>query len=394
MATTLASGYITLLKTTLGSGILSFPYLFKTYGILTGIILTMASGIFSVLGLVLYTICSQSLGRQATLSKLATENMPYVTVLVDFCVFLKCFGVALSYLVITVHLLPSLMLSAFGSSVLSDPSISLLIFILCVGPFSYFSKLDKLKYTSFCGVIAILIVIMATAYRYRYSSFIIHKKIDYFVPVSYTWLDSLGKFVFAFTCHQNIFTVQSEMDDNSPSTMKKLIYMVASTAALLYISFGILNYLLYREAIKDNILQNYPDDLLAFVVRCLYVLAMGVSYPLQVNPCRSHLMNIVSLNSKVDQNDSFMEFIATTAIILSTYLLAISGMGLGTIYSIIGATASTFICLIFPTMLYFRMDIDRSKWLTFLSYAGFVFGMLVFLTSMLSIFFSSSPLPL
>lgn len=383
MATTLASGYVTLLKTSIGSGILSFPYLFKTYGILTGIILTMLSGFFSVLGLVLYAICSQELGRTATLSKLAKESMPYTRVIVDFSVFLKCFGVALSYLIITRQLLPVLVETVFGMSILSDPNISLLAFVSCIGPFAYFNRLDRLKYTSLCGVVAIVVVVVATLYRYKYTPAMATTSVEYLVPLSYTWMNGFGKFVFSFTCHQNIFAIHSEMEDNSLPKMKRLIYMVASSAAVLYISFGILNYLLYGESVKDDVLENYPNDVLASVVRGLYIVVMGVSYPLQVNPCRNHLINIISFSTK--SRERLLRFVVTTGIIVATCLLAISGMSLGLIYSVIGATASTFMCLIFPALFYFNMDIVKSKGLVVLSYMAFLFGAFVFAMSLFSI---------
>ncbi|CAD27089.2 putative AMINOACID TRANSPORTER [Encephalitozoon cuniculi GB-M1] len=383
MATTLASGYVTLLKTSIGSGILSFPYLFKTYGILTGIALTVISGFFSVLGLILYAICSQELGRTATLSRLATESMPYTRMIVDFSVFLKCFGVALSYLIITRQLLPVLIETIFGVSMLSDPNISLLAFISCIGPFTYFNRLDRLKYTSLCGVVAIVVVVVATLYRYEHTPVTTTSGIEYLVPLSYAWMGGFGKFVFSFTCHQNIFAIHSEMEDNSLPRMKRLIYMVASSAAVIYISFGVLNYLLYGEAVKDNVLENYPNDILASVVRGLYIVVMGVSYPLQVNPCRSHLINIISPSQK--PGEKFLRFVVTTAIIISTCLLAVSGMGLGIIYSVIGATASTFMCLIFPALFYFNANITKPRGLVILSYVGFLFGVFVFSASVFSI---------
>lgn len=383
MATTLASGYVTLLKTSIGSGILSFPYLFKTYGLLVGIVLTLVSGLFSVLGLVLYTICSQEIGRTATLSKLATESMPYTRAIVDFSVFLKCFGVALSYLIITRQLLPVLLDTVFGMSILSSPNVSLLLFVLCIGPFAYFHRLDRLKYTSFCGVLAVVVVTMAAFYRYEYS-LDTSSHIDYVVPLSYTWLDGFGRFVFSFSCHQNIFAIHSEMEDNSLPRMKRLIYMVASSAAVLYISFGVLNYLLYGTTVKDDILENYPNDVLASIVRGLYIVVMGVSYPLQVHPCRSHLINMIPL-SPTKTGEKYLRFAATTGIILSTGYLAASGMGLGIIYSVIGATASTFMCLIFPALFYFNMNIDKSVRLVVLSYMAFLFGVFVFLASLSAI---------
>ena len=84
---TLGSAYVNLLKTSIGSGVLNFPFLFKTYGICITIIFTLLTGIFASTGLYLLMICSQEIGRSADLGKLAILSIHYAKLLVDFAVF-------------------------------------------------------------------------------------------------------------------------------------------------------------------------------------------------------------------------------------------------------------------------------------------------------------------
>lgn len=371
------SCFVTLLKTVIGSGALSFPYLFKTYGILTTCILTFISGSFAIVGLILYINCAKEIGREATLSELAQVAMPYTKLLVDFSVFLKCFGVSLSYLIITRQLISPVFKILTGILNISS-SILLLIFIIIIGPICYFDKLNKLKYTSLCGILSVIFVIIASIYRYKHTIIPQSIIIKYTTPINKTYLNNIGKFVFSFTCHQNIFTIHSEMSNNSFRNMKRLIYSVTITALSLYLTFGYYNYLLYGQNVKDNIIMNFPNDSLGIIVRSLYIIVMGVSYPLQVNPCRIYLIKMLNINEKKYPS---IRFIATTLIIMLTFCIAISNMDLGLVYSIIGATASTFMCLIFPALFYFNMDIDRSILLDVLGYLSFLFGVLVFVST-------------
>ncbi|WUR04370.1 amino acid transporter [Vairimorpha necatrix] len=382
MGSTFKSCYITLLKTSIGSGALSFPYLFSTYGIISTFFLTIISGGFAVVGLILYVKCAKEIGRDATLSELAQVSMPYTRILVDFSVFLKCFGVSLSYLIISKQLIPPIINTLFQYNI--NPSVVLIIFLVLVGPFCYYKKIDKLKYTSLCGVICILFVLLGTFYRYKHTIVPDNIKIYYSTPFSRTYLGGFGKFVFSFTCHQNIFSIHSEISNNSFNNMKKLIFAVSLTALSLYLSFGYYNYLLYGQFVKDNIIMNFPNDILATIVRSLYVIVMGVSYPLQVTPCRIYLIKMLNLDFKKDSEDLIIVFV-TSLVILLTYLLAISGMNLGIVYSIIGATASTFMCLIFPALFYFNMDIERSVVVDVLGYLSFLFGVFVFSTTIYSV---------
>ncbi|KAI5174980.1 hypothetical protein PAEPH01_2114 [Pancytospora epiphaga] len=381
---TFGGAYVNLLKTSIGSGVLNFPYLFKTYGICPAIFLTILCGYLSATGLVLLATCAQEVGRSADLSRLSQMSIPYARFFVDFAVFLKCFGVSISYVIITRQLLPPFIETLVrGQSLFSDPRLCLFLFLLAIGPFAFFIKLDKLKYTSLLGLLSIITVIFAAVFRYtvKAEDTVVPR---FFMPVSMVWLGGLGKFIFSFTCHQNIFAVNSEMEDNSLARMKNLIYCVSITAFILYMAFGIPNYLLYGEDVADNVLKNYPQDNLATLVRGLYVVVMGVSYPLQVAPARVYLLNMLNVPA-VKRKANVLHFAVTIMIIIATYLIAVSGINLGVVYAIVGATASTFMSLLLPALFYFHIDVKRTLLLSIVAYCAFLFGIFVFISTLVSI---------
>jgi len=371
-----AGAYVNLLKTSIGSGVLSFPYLFKTYGILPAIVLTLLTGSLATTGLVLLTICSQGIGRSADLSKLANQCFPYARIFVDLAVFLKCFGVSLSYIIITRQLLPSILQSTSSPGFLTSPPVTLFIFLGLIGPFSYFTRLDRLKYTSFVGVFSIILVIIAAAVR-LITTDVSHTKTYLLAPPSSDWLVGLGKFVFSFTCHQNIFAVNAEIEDNSLPNMRKLICSVSLSSFTLYMTFGLTNYMLYGTAVSDNVLKSYPQDTLAIYVRALYVVVMGVSYPLQMAPARMYLLNMIGVSIE-RKKYKIIHFLVTTFLIVSTYLIAVMGMRLGIVYSIVGATASCFMCLILPALFYFNLEVPKTVVLTITAYCSFLLGVFIF----------------
>lgn len=375
---TFASAYVNLLKTSIGSGVLSFPFLFNTYGIVLGVLFTFISGFLATIGLVLLTICSQDLGRSADLSRLASVSIPYSKMFMEASVFAKCFGVSLSYVIITKQLLPQIISSLSYSSVTTDRSVYILGFLFLVGPFAYFSKLDKLKYTSFIGVFCIVTVILSSLYRLVATPVL--PPVHYFRAFNSHWITGFGKFIFSFTCHQNIFSVNTELVDNSLSNMKKLITYVSLSSFTLYISFGWINFALYSDSVTDNVLKNYPSDLLATIVRILYVVVMGVSYPLQMAPARKYLLNMLHISNKTPLYRA-VHVVVTTLLIMLTYFIAVSGAQLNLVYSIIGSTASCFMCLIFPALFYLNLDIERSKCLTISAYLAFLIGVFIFIST-------------
>lgn len=380
---TFTSAYINLLKTSIGSGVLSFPYLFKTYGIGYTILFTIISGYFATIGLILLSVCSQVLGRRSDMNSLAAIATPYARFFVNAAVLFKCFGVSLSYLIISKELIPMVIRSR--SSIFNNPIISILIFLSLIGPFVYFTKLDKLKYTSFLGIFCIASVIVAAMFRFCKSSSI--PKLEYFAKPDTHWITGWGKFIFSFTCHQNIFSVNSELVDNSLKNMKKLIYCVSSTSFLLYLSFGLTNYLIYGDHSLTNILKNYPNDNLAVIVRGMYIVVMGVSYPLQMAPARTYFLNIFNINKKT-KNYKIIHFLTTSMLITFTYLLAVSGIELGIVYSVVGATASCFMCLIFPALFYFNLDIEKTFFYSCLGYIAFLIGIFIFISTIFTLVYN------
>jgi len=381
---TLCGAYVNLLKTSIGSGVLSFPFLFKIYGIIPSILLTIVTGFFAATGLVLLSICAHEVGRSADLSRLGDLTLRQARFLVDIAVFLKCFGVSTSYIIIARQLLPQLIKTVFpGASTIAQPPVSLFFFMLFVTPFSFLRKLDVLKYTSFTGLLCIVCVIFASFVR-LFIGIPSIAAFRWFTPFSILWFANLGKFLFSFTCHQNIFAANAEMENNSLPRMRRLVYYVSSSAFVLYMSFGISNYLIYGNSVSDNVLRNYPQDHLATFVRGLYIIVMGVSYPLQITPARVYFMNIINIKPK-SYGYNVVYVVSTSILLLTTYALAVSGVELGLVYALVGATASTSMCLILPLLFYLNMSIERSRTLTIIGYCAFLFGIMVSVSTIYSI---------
>ncbi|EPR79332.1 Transmembrane amino acid transporter protein [Spraguea lophii 42_110] len=368
---------VNLLKTIIGSGILYFPMLFGIYGPLAATLFTIVSGFFAIISLRLLTHMNRIWGdRKSTLSSMSLKTVPSLRIVIDICVFFKCWNVSSSYLIIAGHLLPKVIYSAFYVNVSSRWL--LFLFLLLISPLTFFKKLKHLKYTSFLGVLSIVFVVSVSV-----AKLILHKEmlygIKYVKPISKDWLKGLGTFIFACTCQQNIISIHNEL--NNQSKIKNVIYMSISTGIVLYILFGFCNWILFYNFLFDNVLQNYPDTTLTNIIRILYIIVLGVSYPLQINPCRTHLINCFKLN----HSSLTTHILITVGLLSSTFFLAISGVELGEIYAFTGATASTFIALILPSLFYLSQRKIKDPIYTVFSFILLISGILVFSSAILKI---------
>ncbi|EJW03242.1 hypothetical protein EDEG_02410 [Edhazardia aedis USNM 41457] len=77
-----------------------------------------------------------------------------------------------------------------------------------------------------------------------------------------------------------------------------------------------------------------------------------------------------------------VRYIVTILLLIFSYLVAVSGVKLGSVYGIIGSTASTSVCSILPGLLYLKAPIENKPLLwRFLAILSVVFGCVVFLTT-------------
>lgn len=101
------SSVVNLLNTILGAGVLAMPLAMSRMGIVLGVTVILWSGLTAGLGLYLQTRCARYLDRgSASFFALSQITYPNAAVVFDAAIATKCFGVAVSYLIIIGDLMP------------------------------------------------------------------------------------------------------------------------------------------------------------------------------------------------------------------------------------------------------------------------------------------------
>ncbi|KAF9581945.1 hypothetical protein BGW38_000860 [Lunasporangiospora selenospora] len=232
------------------------------------------------------------------------------------------------------------------------------------------------------------------------------------------FLTTLPIFVFAFTCHQNIFSVYNELTDNGQSMLNRIISTSIGSAAVVYHIIGVLGYLTFGNIVGSNIILMYNTGLLVTIGRIAMVILVMFSFPLQCHPCRACLdkvlNSIVSFwnstrfgnNGKYDNlstitevdddgqheaepehhddhgagpaQSNFKYIVMTLCILIGSYLIAITVSTLELVLSLVGSTGSTAISFILPGFFYYKLHInDRWDVRKVLSVCLIVYGFMV-----------------
>ena len=360
---------VNLLKAVIGAGILAIPHSVSKLGYVPGtLVLLFATGLASF-GLYLLSIIGHHHGRRSTFGSVAEKTVPASAVLFDVTVAVKCFGVATAYLSNIASQIPMIwkdFMIRRGRLAVDDSVPEWMVrwkviwvaaALVFLSPISALPKVDSLKYTSILGMFSVLYLLVLSIVHFILTAGRGElQPIKAFVPFDLKSLTAFSVFVFAFNCHQNIFVVQNEAKRNTPAWMMRVIGMVMGTTLAVYLMFGLFSYASFTD-IKDDILLTFPPGEIEFIVaKCLFVVLLACSYPLQTFPCRAALerVTIAVFPALAKSNPKIVYWGNTAFILLSSGFISSLNVKFGTVLKIIGSTAGPLICFFFPAFLFLK----------------------------------------
>lgn len=383
------SSNINLLNTIVGAGTLAMPHAMSQMGMTLGIIMIVWSGITSAFGLYLQARCARYLDRgNSSFFALSQLTYPNAAVIFDAAIAIKCFGVGVSYLIIIGDLMPGVVRgfspNADQVPFLVDRHFWITAFMLVIIPLGFLRRLDSLKYTSVVALISIGYLVVLVVYHFASDHIENRGDVSYVAwngPVAF--LSSLPVMVFAYTCHQNMFSVINEIKDSSPGSIVAVISSSIGSAASIYVLVAITGYLTFGSNVLGNIVMMYPPAIASTIGKAAIVVLVVFSIPLQVHPCRASLDAVLrwrpnrsqrhsdspssrSLLPTSGQTDSHgapvvamsdVRFaLLTTFIIVLSYIASLTVSQLDRMLAYVGATGSTSISFILPGLFYYKIS--------------------------------------
>jgi len=387
------SSVINLANTILGAGLLAMPSALSKMGIFLGIFVIAWAGTTAGFGLYLQTRCARYIDRgHVSFATLSQMTYPNASIIFDAAIAIKCFGVAVSYLIIIGDLMPGVVRGfapgAADITFLVDRQFWITAFMLIVIPLSFLRRLDSLKYTSIIALFSIAyLVVLVVAHFLKGDTLADRGTVRVFQwagPVNA--LAAFPVIVFAYTCHQNMFSILNELADNSHFQTTTVIFASIGGACGLYILTGITGYLSYGDNIHGNIVSMYPTAIASTIGRLAIVILVMFSYPLQIHPCRasidacmkwrpgggrkqvegspsrSSLMNNTPKpGSPKSAEMSDLKFaIISTALIIMSFITAMTVSSLEKVLAYVGSTGSTTISFILPGLFYYKISDPES----------------------------------
>ncbi|XP_044251960.1 glutamate transporter polyphemus isoform X1 [Drosophila takahashii] len=374
--------FILLLKSVVGTGVLSLPLAFYFAGIINGVILLILVCIMLIHGIQLLIICMVECSRRMQIGYATfPQAMEYSFGQGPKC-FRYCskaggyfcdgvlgfsqFGVCVVYTVFVSANFKQLIDFYFG---VADIRIYVAcIGLLLIGPF----LIRKLKYLIPFNIVA-TILIYSGFFMMMYYVFLdmpsISERNIFFGPIELLPL-FFGIAIFSITSVGVMLAIESEMSNPQHYIgwfgvldWAILIVMIS------YIFFGIVGYWRYGDKIEDSISLNIPtDQVLAQVSKGFIAMAIFLSYPLAGYVVIDIIMNHYWNKSGELKHAFLKEELLRVGMVLLTTITGILVPNLGPLLSLVGALTISLLNLVFPALieicLYYPPEYNygRLKW--------------------------------
>lgn len=223
---TILSGYFNIANTIMGGGVLGLPYAYGHTGWLLGTLLLIICAASSAFALHTLSLCAIKLNSEekrrargdlsslkgASFYSVAKATLPSCTLVIDIAIALKCFGVAISYLIVTGDLMPHVMEQFGASGVWVNRHTWVFLGWLSVMPLTPLKDLNSLAPVSSLAVVfvlffAFLVIMYASGIEGLDPCADVPadescKGPTYAVKFDYHTCKVFPIFVFGFTCHQ------------------------------------------------------------------------------------------------------------------------------------------------------------------------------------------------
>jgi amino acid permease len=166
--------------------------------------------------------------------------------------------------------------------------------VLVVVPLSFLKRLDSLKYASMVALSSVFYLVVLVVVHFCKDDIEDRGPVRLFTPRSAAVVfATFPIFVFAYTCHQNMFSLVNELEDKSGRNINRVISYAISVAVSLYILVGVTGYVSFGDTVPPNVIVGYKSSVSSTVGRVAIVVLVMLSYPLQCHPARASINHII-----------------------------------------------------------------------------------------------------
>ena len=397
-------------NTIMGAGILSIPIIMRYLGLLLGIIFIIFLAFCTIYSVFILIKCHEITGKNG-FSMLGKITMgKFGSILIKVIIIINNLGFCIAYFRIFGEVVQTIIQGWVSpESFWANNWHNFIYIIICsfiMFSFIFIKNLSALKKVAYMGVSVVLIFSLGLTLLF------IHKGIHHYLDSNISWIflkpncsfseafHVIPSVFLAFLFQFNVFPIYLSLKEKNLETMMKATKIGVGYSLFIFLIVGIVGFLLYGLNMNDTLLNNFSDDMTKFrdisgfikfliiIISVSFVTTCLTSFPILYLSLRENFVNSLifcmknmNIKEKKYNNKNFISekglLIITVALYILIIVMAIVLPKLKTIFSIVGATAGTFIAFILPNLFYIRIcKISKKNYNLFLPM--FFFGLGVF----------------
>ena len=424
---------IQIANTIMGAGILSIPIIMRYLGFLLGITIVVFLAVTTIYSVYILIRCHEITGKNgySMFGKIALGKIG--SIIVKIIIIINNLGICICYFRIFGEVIQTIVQTWVSSNSYWVTNWHNYIYILfgsvIMLAFIFIKNISSLKKVSFLGVIAVLVFTLSLAVLLFYKS--ASNKLDsninwkfLFPNCTFTEAFHSTPTVFvAFLFQFNVFPIYYSMKHRNMQTMIRASIIGVIYSLIIFLVVGVLGFLLYGLNIDDTILDNLSDDMIKYrnsniliiiliIIICVsFIITCLTSFPILFLSLRVNYVNaflVCTNNCKKNNEDNTQnvpisqgryqkkrtlineKMLIIVTIILYVFIVALAILiyKLKTMFTIVGASAGTFIAFILPNLFYILIvKMSGKNYSLIIPFILLGIGLFFFVIAILLIFF-------
>ncbi|KZV55804.1 putative sodium-coupled neutral amino acid transporter 6 [Dorcoceras hygrometricum] len=352
----------------IGAGIMSIPATLKVLGVIPAFFMIVLIGILVDISVEFMLRFTYS-GESTSYAGLMKESFGWVgSAAVQICVMITNLGCLIMYLIIIGDVLSGkgpehlgVLQEWFGIQWWNVRAVAILFIVVIVMlPLVLYRRVESLWLSSAVSVfLAVLFVgicsgmAISAIIRGETKSPRIVPQLDGGASF-FNLFTAVPVIVTAFTFHFNVHAIGIEL--GRPADMILAVKISLVLCAAIYFAIGIFGYLLFGDSTMDDILVNFDQtsagstnsSLICDIIRLSYALHLVLVFPLLNFSLRANIDEFLFSKRPILAVANKRFVILTLALLVVTYVLAITIPSISYIFQFMGSTSAVCLAFIFP----------------------------------------------
>ena len=372
-------------NTIMGAGILSIPIIMRYLGLFLGIIFIISLALCTLFSVFILIRCHEITGKTG-FSMLGKITMgKFGSILIKVIIIINNMGFCIAYFRIFGEVVQTVIQGFISpDSFWANNWHNFIYIIFCSLIMFYFifiKNLSALKKVAYMGVSAVLL------FSFGLTLLFLHKGIHHYLDSNISWkflkpncsfseaFNAIPSVFLAFLFQFNVFPIYLSLKEKNLDSMMKATKIGVGYSLFIFLIVGIIGFLLYGLNMNETLLECLSQDMTKFrnisgfikfliiIISVSFVTTCLTSFPILFLSLRENFINsmifcIKNMGHKNENNNYISEKglnIITISLYVVIVLMAIILPKLKVIFSVVGATAGTFIAFILPNLFYIRI---------------------------------------